>query len=339
MERWEKAIFRRNFFQQPREVCITWFLVNLLIDRLLHKNRGQKIDRNSLFCTFLKFDTQPLLVPFLRAPSRLAQCPLRFQLIPVELMKSEEGRTFLGMLDAISIAWGIVGIGRLTCALYSSMNKVGRLRSQMNALRQVIKDAEMLRTLELLVVKLERPGPLYKAIFGITSKADFDDAVRQIDAFPGMVKAERDGMKKLALLKLDNASKGPRAFMDYLANTSEELIRAGSVKTEADLVEFRKYLDDLEAKGTLTKEARAEAELVAAKNLEKVIAEGVEVTKAAPQIIRTGASIKKGLRVQEIEISKLRKLHPVPKKSEGVGHIADIADSIIKNSLHFFLLR
>jgi Domain of unknown function (DUF4157) len=187
-----------------------------------------------------------------------------------QLMQTEEGRVFLGIVDGITVAYGIVGIGRLTAALYS-MGKVARLRNQLNVLKGVAKDAELLRVLELLVAKLENPGPLYKTLFKISNEGQYKEAIAMIDTWPGLMKAEREALKKMADLKMAHPQMGPRAFLDYLSETPEELVKASVVKNEADMVEFRKSLDELEKEGKLTPKAREDAELAAIRSVKNKV--------------------------------------------------------------------
>jgi hypothetical protein len=137
-----------------------------------------------------------------------------------QLMETESGRIFLGIVDGLTMAYGIVGLGRLTAAMYS-MGKVMRLRSALNALKGVTKDAEMLRTLELLVSKLEQPGEMYKALFNISSKSEFEDALKLIDGYPGLMKAEREALKALAQKRLNNPAVSIRQFLDELGQGIE----------------------------------------------------------------------------------------------------------------------
>jgi hypothetical protein len=134
-----------------------------------------------------------------------------------------------------------------------------RLRNQLNVLKGVAKDAELLRALELLVAKMEQPGPMYKALFKISNEGEYKAALAMIDNYPGLLKAEREALKRMADLKMAHPQMGPRAFLDYLTETPEELVKASVVRTEDDFLNFRRELDELEQKGKITKEAKDSA--------------------------------------------------------------------------------
>lgn len=135
-----------------------------------------------------------------------------------DLMKTEDGRTFLAAFDAITLAVGVTGLARLGYGLYKMSLYKDLMRSWDKA--KIGMDTALVNKIDSALKRLGRQEDLYKKVFSVTNKDELKAVDDMIDRFGGLTRDERSGLKALARIKLKYPTLNGKNFLAKLEQES-----------------------------------------------------------------------------------------------------------------------